>query len=120
MASANNEKEILDFIIENPRASSTEVEQGLKSMALATIKRGLKRLVADNHILVEGKGKATRYLVSPAYELIRPINVAEYFTKEIDERIIKTGFNHELITAILANSTIFTKDENEKLQNLQS
>jgi Fic family protein len=120
MASANNEKEILDFIIDHPRASSSEIEQELKSMALATIKRVLTRLVADNHILVEGKGKATRYLVSPAYELIRPINVAEYFTKEIDERIIKTGFSHELITAILANSTIFTKDENEKLQNLQS
>lgn len=120
MASANNEKEILDFIIEHPRVSSSEVEQGLASMALATIKRGLKRLIADNHILVEGKGKATRYLMSPAYELIRPIDVAEYFTKEIDERIIKTGYNHELITGILANSTIFTKDENEKLQKLQS
>lgn len=120
MATAKNEKEILDFIIEHPRASSTEVELGLKSMALATIKRVLNRLVADNHILIEGKGKATRYLVSPAYELLKPINVDEYFTKEIDERIIKTAYNHDLISGVLANSTIFTKDENEKLQKLQS
>jgi predicted transcriptional regulator/fido (protein-threonine AMPylation protein) len=120
MASANNEKDILTFIVEHPRVSSTEIEQGLKSMALATIKRGLKRLVTDNLILAEGKGKATRYLVSPVYELTKPIDVAEYFTKEIDERIIKTGFNHELISTILANTTIFTRDENEKLQKLQS
>jgi fido (protein-threonine AMPylation protein) len=120
MASADNEKEILDFIIGHPVVSSTEVEQGLASMALATIKRGLKKLVADNLILTEGKGKATRYLVSPAFELLKPINVAEYFTKEIDERIIKTGYTHDLISVIMANAAIFTKDENEKLQKLQS
>ena len=120
MASENNEKDILDFIIQHPRASSTEIEQGLGSMALATIKRGLRKLLADNQILVEGKGKATRYLLSPAYELIRPIDVAEYFTKEIDERNIRTGFNHDLIPQVLASATIFTKDENEKLKKLQS
>lgn len=120
MAAADNEKDILDFIIEHPKVSSSEIELGLKSMALATIKRVLKRLIADNQILAEGKGKATRYLASPAHELIKSIDVVEYFTKEIDERIIKPGFNHELITRVLANAAIFRKDETEKLQNLQS
>jgi fido (protein-threonine AMPylation protein) len=120
MAFPNNEKDILEFIQAHPRISSTEVEQGLKSMALATIKRGIKKLVAGNQLLAEGKGKATRYRVSPAYELIRPIDVAAYFNREIDERIIKTGFNFELMTGVLARAAIFTRDENEKLQQLQS
>jgi hypothetical protein len=33
----DNEKDILNFITRHPRVSSTEVEQGLKSIALATI-----------------------------------------------------------------------------------
>ena len=33
----DNEKDILEFITRHPRVSSTEVEQGLKSIALANI-----------------------------------------------------------------------------------
>jgi fido (protein-threonine AMPylation protein) len=120
MAEANNKKAITDFITAHPNVSSKEIEEGLQSMAIATIKRALKKLVYDNQILVKGRGKATRYEVSPGYELLRPINVADYFTKEIDERTIKTGFNHTLIPEVLAKSRIFTVEESQKLQKLQS
>jgi len=89
-------------------------------MAIATIKRALKKLVAENYILVKGKGKSTRYYLSPGYELLRPVNVAEYFIKEIDEREIKTGFNHELIQNVISKSRIFADNELIKLQNLQN
>jgi Fic family protein len=120
MAVGNNRKAIIDFVIKQPNVSSREIEEGLQSMAIATIKRGLQKLVADHLITVTGKGKATRYQISPTYELLRPIDVAEYFTKEIDDRIIKTGFNHALMTEVLAKSKIFTNEEHEKLQKLQS
>jgi len=120
MAERNNRKAIIDFVITQPNVSSREIEEGLQSMAIATIKRGLQKLVADHLITVTGKGKATRYQISPTYELLRPIDVAEYFTKEIDDRIIKTGFNHALMTEVLAKSKIFTDEEHEKLQKLQS
>ena len=120
MAERNNRKAIIDFVITQPNVSSREIEEGLQSMAIATIKRGLQKLVADHLITVTGKGKATRYQISPTYELLRPIDVTEYFTKEIDDRIIKTGFNHALMTEVLAKSKIFTDEEHEKLQKLQS
>ncbi len=120
MAEGNNRKAIIDFVITQPNVSSREIEQGLQSMAIATIKRGLQKLVADHLITVTGKGKATRYQISPTYELLQPIDVAEYFTKEIDDRIIKNGFNHGLMPEVLAKSKIFTDEEHEKLQKLQS
>ena len=120
MAERNNRKAIIDFVITQPNVSSREIEEGLQSIAIATIKRGLQKLVADHLITVSGKGKATRYQISPTYELLRPIDVAEYFRKEIDDRIIKTGFNHALMTEVLAKSKIFTDEEHEKLQKLQS
>ena len=120
MAERNNRKAIIDFVITQPNVSSREIEEGLQSIAIATIKRGLQKLVADHLITVTGKGKATRYQISPTYELLRPIDVAEYFRKEIDDRIIKTGFNHALMTEVLAKSKIFTDEEHEKLQKLQS
>jgi hypothetical protein len=120
MAKENNTKAILDYVTTHPGVSSKEIEEGLQMMAIATIKRALKKLVADNHLAVTGKGKSTRYEISPGYELLRPINVADYFAKEIDERKIKSGFNHNLIPNVLAKSKIFTAGEFEKLQKLQS
>jgi len=89
-------------------------------MAISTIKRTLKTLVLNNFILIKEKGKSTRYYVSASYELLRPINVTEYFTQEIDKRKIKTGFNHDLIQSVLPKSRIFSDNELIKLQNLQN
>ena len=119
MGTKDKQQAIIDFVIRYPDTSSKEIVDGLHSMAIATVKRALKNLVADNHLYVTGKGKSTRYYVSPGYELLRPINVAEYFTKEIDERKIKTGFNHDLIQNVLSKSRIFADSELIKLQNLQ-
>lgn len=51
--------------------------------------------------------------------MLRPIDVAAYFTKEIDDRTIQKGFNHALMPEVLAKSRIFTHEEHEKLQKLQ-
>ncbi len=120
MSIEDKQKSIIDFISRHPNTSSKEIEDGLQAMAIATIKRALKKLVAENYILVKGKGKSTRYYLSPGYELLRPVNVAEYFIKEIDEREIKTGFNHELIQNVISKSRIFADNELIKLQNLQN
>lgn len=120
MAERDNKNAIIDFLITHPMVSSREIEEGLQSITIATIKRGITKLIADHLITVTGRGKATRYQISPTYELLRPIDVAEYFTKEIDDRIIKKGFNHDLMPEVLAKSRVFTDEEHEKLQKLQS
>lgn len=52
--------------------------------------------------------------------MIHPINIDAYFLKEIDERKIKSTFNHRLITETLTNAPIFTKSELLFLKNLQN
>lgn len=113
-------KLILDFIKAHPGSSSKEIHDGLESVvAYATVKRIIQSLLADNFITVTGKGKATRYEISKSYNLVSPIDVGEYFQKEIDEREIKSAFNQDLIRETLANVSLFTNEELSHLVELQ-
>lgn len=113
-------KEILFFINENSFLSSKEIHDGIKTeMGYATLKRILAKLLSENLIATKGKGKGTKYTISPSYELLIPINLNTYFEKEIDEREIKKSFNLSLISEILSKAELFTKEENEHLSGLQ-
>ena len=116
----NKSKEILKFVKENPSFSSKEIHEGLVSeVGYATVKRVLTKLISDKLILAIGKGKGTKYVISPAYELFYPINIDVYFENEIDERIIKESFNLSLITEVLNKVNLFTEEELKHLNNLQ-
>lgn len=113
-------KNILKYIKANPSLSSKEIYDGLKSeLGYATVKRIISKLISENLILSIGKGRGTKYIIDPAYELLFPIDVNEYFEKEIDERVIKDGFNLSLITDVLSKATLFTADELLELVDLQ-
>ncbi len=115
------ESEIIDFIHKRRACSSKEVFDNISTnISYATLKRALVKLVSENYIKTEGKGKATKYVVSPVYELIRPIDLAGYYKMEIDEREIKENFNFKIITEVLSNHSVFTKSELEKLIALQN
>jgi hypothetical protein len=79
----------------------------------------LQKLIANNLVLVLGQGKSTRYQLSSTYAVLHPVDMADYFTKEIDEREIKTGFDHSLIKDVLSNTILFTAAELQHLQQLQ-
>ncbi|SFW91163.1 Fic/DOC family protein [Chitinophaga sancti] len=112
---------ILRFIKENPSRSSKEIHEGLTTVVgYATIKRALVKLASDNLIRREGKGKATTYVISPAYEVSYPVDVEKYFEKEIDERQIKDSFNLSLIADVLSHTTLFTDAEEQSLNALQN
>ncbi len=116
----NQNIEILEFIKEHPLYSSKEIHEGINTeKAYTTTKRILSKLFAENFIATEGKGKATKYLLSTSYELFYPINVDLYFEKEIDERQIKDSFNLSLINNVLFKTSLFTKEEEQQLQSLQ-
>lgn len=113
--------EIIQFIIENPSFSSKNIHEGLKSnTSYATIKRELTTLVANKLIIIEGKGRGSKYKISPSYELFYTIDTDHYFEKEIDERNIKSSFNHSLFTDVINNTTLFNEDELNHLNNLQA
>lgn len=113
-------KKVLKFVKENPSLSSKEIHNGLESeLGYATVKRILTKLISDNLILPIGKGRGTKYVIGPSYEMFYPIIVEVYFEKEIDEREIKDSFNLSLIRDVLNKVKLFTEDECQHMNNLQ-
>ena len=111
---------ILNFVKENPNCSSNEILQGIsENKSLATIKRAISRLLLEKLIISIGKGKATRYRLSPFYTLFEQIEIDKYYEKEIDERDINENFNFSLINEILPTVNLFSNKEIEKLIALQ-
>ena len=118
--SINREAEIIEFIKNHPRCTSQEILDGLNlDMSVATLRRKLHELVAEDLINTIGELKSRKYEISNGYNIIRPIDVDQYFEKEIDERIIQDKFNSELISETLQNIFIFTNTELDQLNNLQ-
>ncbi|CAN5282601.1 hypothetical protein BH09BAC5_BH09BAC5_06290 [soil metagenome] len=112
---------ILDFIKANPQISSKEIHDGIgEEISYATVKRAIQALLNNKLIAAHGNGKATKYEISHSYELLIPIEPDHYFKKEIDERAIKSEFNHELIASTLNKVSLFTQGEKEKLTELQN
>lgn len=104
--------DILQIIQSHPHQSSKEIYDSLNSeIAYATIKRLLNRLLTENLIVTRGRGKATKYEIGPAYTLLHPISVNEYFEKEQDERHIKDGFELTLISDVLKSAPLFDREE---------
>lgn len=114
------EQKIIDFIKNEPGSSSKQIFDGVGlAVSYATLKRILLKLIADNCIVSKGQGKGTKYLISPVYETINPIDVEHYFKKEIDDRKIKSEFNFSIITDVFAKYSIFSETELNKLEKLQ-
>jgi Fic family protein len=117
----NIEKQILDFLKSNPASSSKQILENIEAKkSIATIKRILSKLVSEKLISTTGKGKSTRYRLSPYYRLFENIDVEQYYKNEIDERIILENFNFSLLTEILPNVNLFTENELKKLCHLQN
>jgi hypothetical protein len=115
------EQKIIDFIKQTGACSSKEVHDNVDiSVSYATLKRILSKLITDSYLTSVGQGKGTKYIISPTYELLSPIDIEKYYEKEIDERVIKEGFNFSVINEVLAKNSVFTDPELEKLNLLQS
>ncbi|MFA5298409.1 MAG: BlaI/MecI/CopY family transcriptional regulator, partial [Lutibacter sp.] len=113
-------EKILDFIKTNQPISSKEIYDGLDiKIGYATVKRILSNLIQQNLVATIGQGRARKYLISTAYELLYPINLNSYFEKEIDDRKILGSYNLNLIKNTLKHAALFTAEELQKLQELQ-
>lgn len=115
------EQKIIDFVKESGECSSKEIFENVDlAVSYATIKRLLTNLKSTNYLSTKGKGKGTKYFLSPAFELIQPIDIKKYYQKEIDERKIKESFNFEIFTEILNKYNSFTENELSNLLSLQA
>ena len=116
----NRELEIIEFLKKSQECSSKEIHEGISTrISYATTKRILIKLISENLLAIKGHGKGTKYLISPAYHLLEPINIVKYYEQEIDERRIKESYNFQLITDVLNNISLFNERELEKLTQLQ-
>ncbi|MHC1702808.1 MAG: Fic family protein [Tenuifilaceae bacterium] len=115
------ETEILELVKSKKKCSSKEIHEGISTtISYATVKRILTKLTSENLLITSGQGKATKYLTSPVYELLYPIDIEKYYVKEIDERTIKDSFSLNLIPDILSKNSVFTKIELANLSALQN
>ena len=61
---------ILEYIKDHPLQSSKEIYEGLKgSPGYATVKRALSTFLSDDLVKTEGRGKTTKYVISPSFQL---------------------------------------------------
>jgi len=116
----DREQLILNFL-KHAGASSSKVifDSVAISVSYATLKRILSNLKSKNFLTTKGQGKSTKYLLAPAFKLIQPIDIEQYYQKEIDERVIKGEFNFQLITKVLSKYSVFIESELDKLSKLQ-
>jgi Fic family protein len=113
-------KKILEYIKENPSVSSKQIYDDVQlNVGYATVKRILTKLLSENLITCEGKGKGTKYKVSVGFELLYPVSLSLYFEKEVDEREIKSSYNFLLIKDVLSTVALFNPEELHHLTNLQ-
>lgn len=109
--------DLLTYIQAHPGQSSGQIADALSDKAsLATVKRGINELVAQYYVYSEGKARATKYYAS---SLFAPVDLDEYFSKEVDERQIQTGYNFDLIPRVLRKVSLFTEAEMLELDALQ-
>ena len=106
----------MQFLHYNPLSSRVEIAEALTN---APNERTLKRIIAEcvqkGDIVVEGKGKATRYSLSAQVHLMMPLDIETYFMNDVDERLVQESFNFQLICEILPKVTLFTAEEKARL-----
>ena len=111
---------ILAYLENNPASSSKDVFDGLNvTKGYATVKRCLTQLIEKRYVSKVGIGKGTKYDLSHSYAIIKPIDIDAYFNQDIDERIIQSSYNFNLIHDILPSVELFSQDEINKLLLLQ-
>ena len=76
-------------------------------------------MVKNEDIVVEGKSRATRYRLSNRAHLLMPLNLDTYFSQDVDERMVQTSFNFDLIREQMPGVSLFSSEERVHLRNLQ-
>ena len=113
-------RDILQFLHYHPQSSREEIRVGINfEDSDATLKRLISVGVEAGDITVSGKARATRYSLPAHAHLLMPLNLDTYFAQDIDERLVQTGFNFELIRELLPKVDLFTKEELQHLNALQ-
>lgn len=114
------EIEILQFLHYNPLSSRAEISNGISNApSAATLKRMITEAIDKGSIEVVGKGRATKYRLSPQAHVTMPLDLDTYFINDVDQRQVQATFNFELIREILPKVQLFTAEELQALEHGQ-
>lgn len=103
--------EVLEYLQNNSGSSSKEIHDHITSgISYATLKRILTHLLHEKLLVAKGQGRGTKYFVSSAFELLHPIDIDQYYRKEIDERKIKAVFNYGIFELLAENDVLNEKE----------
>lgn len=115
------DQEIIQIVQDGKEVGSSFILEKLTSkISIATLKRDLQSLCEKGFLTSKGKGKGTKYSIGPGFELFHLIDVDSYFNVEIDDRTIKPNFDIKQLDEHLDNINLFSKDELDYLNHLQS
>ena len=104
--------EILQFLHYHPLSNRNEIMAGLmEAPSGSTVKRLLSAAVKEGNIETVGRGPSTKYRLTPQAHVTMSLDLATYFDKDIDERVVQESFNFDLIREVLPKVEIFTKEE---------
>ena len=112
-------KKIIQFIRKNQSVSASDLYKTI-SLGESTIRKYLKELAEANQIIATGVGRATKYIIAPSFELLAAVNLDEYYSKDMDNRNAKIGYDFNLISDILQKSVLFSKEEQQRQCNSNS
>ena len=97
--------EILQFLHYHPLANRAEIMEGLmEAPSDSTMKRLLSAAVKEGNVETVGRGPATKYRLTPQDHVTMPLDLATYFDKDIDERVVQESFNFNLIRKALEDT----------------
>ncbi len=120
MKLTNRQQRIITLISTQKQLSISEILELLnEDISQITLNRDLAKLVKSKYLTKTGKARAITYQVSNFYKLFAPINLDEYFAKEVDQRNSLQGFNYELYD-LLSELEIFSLDEKTKLESIKT
>ncbi len=94
------QEKILDYLVKNQSKSRNDIKEALFSkdnISRITLIRDLNELIDLGFLYSKGSGRSVVYGVTNKYALLYPIDINEYYSKEPDNRILKTeNFNFEV------------------------
>ena len=114
----NFQTTILKIVRDKGAVSASEL-YGLIDLGESTIRKYLKELVEEHQLQTSGAGRSTKYFIAPSFELLAPIDLDEYYLKEMDERNAKQHYDFELVADVLPKASLFTEKEQQHLNHLQ-
>ena len=113
--------EILEYLQYHSMSSRLEIEGHISgNVSSATVKRQIAKGIADGLILSYGNNRSTVYSITPKAHLLRTVNLDSYYSKDVDQRDVQTGYNFDLIREELPKIDLFSADEKARLVECQN